>query len=191
MTDTQTRPMMPSVILETERLRLRAFVEADIDDVFRTYSDPAVQRWVPIPAPGVPYTREIAEHWCREAAPALRTSGDGQQWAAVEKGSGRLVGAFGLLRTQWPAMITEIGYAVSPWARGLGYATEAAVAVSRWAVDQGFQRVELKAAVGNTASRRVAVRAGFSPEGVERNAMPLHEGRTHLAVYSLLPADLL
>ncbi|MEV2276787.1 GNAT family N-acetyltransferase [Nocardiopsis sp. NPDC049922] len=183
------RWILPTVILQTERLRLRAFVEGDIDDVYAACTDPELQRWVPIPSPGTPYTREAAERWCRETTTLLRTSGDGQQWAMVERESGRLVGCIGLLRTLWPAMNTEIGYWVAPWARGRGLATEAAVAVSRWAIDQGFQRVEIKAATDNTGSREVALRAGFTLEGVERSAMPLHAGRADLAVYSLLPAD--
>ncbi|WP_017600933.1 GNAT family N-acetyltransferase [Nocardiopsis lucentensis] len=182
--------ILPSVILETERLRLRAFVEEDVDDVFLIYTDPALQRWVPLPEPGVPYTRENAERWCGEVAPALRANGDGQHWAAVEKDTGRLAGSIGLLRTDWPAMRTELGYSVSPWGRGRGFATEATVAVSRWAIDQGFERIELKAATGNAGSRRVAEKAGFVLEGIERNAMPLHEGRTDLAAYSLVPSDL-
>lgn len=190
MTSTRNQPILPSVILETERLRLRAFIENDIDDVYAACSDPHLQKWLPLPGPGLPYTREDAERFCREIAPGMRTGGEGQQWAVVEKQTRRLVGALGLVRTSWPAKTTEIGYWVSPWGRGKGYASEGAIAVSRWAIDQQFQRVELKAAAPNTASRRVAENAGFTFEGVERNAMPLHDGRADLAVYSLLPTDL-
>lgn len=190
MTSIQGRPILPSVILQTERLRLRAFVEGDIDDVYASCTDAELQRWIPLPSPGAVYTREDARMWCRELAPGIRIGGEGQQWAMVERGSGRLVGSVGLVRIVWPAMTTEIGYWVSPWGRGHGYATEAAIAVSRWAIEYGFLRVELKAATGNTGSRRVAERAGFTFEGVERSAMPLHEGRADLAVYSLLPGDL-
>jgi RimJ/RimL family protein N-acetyltransferase len=145
MTSARSTPIMPAVILETERLRLRSALESDIDDVYASCTDPGLQRWIPIPAPGEPYTRESAEHFCLTLAPSIRTSGDGQHWATV--------------------------------------------AVSRWALGQGFQRIEIKAATGNTASRRVAEAAGFVAEGVERNAMPLHEGRADLAVYSLVPSD--
>ncbi|MFB8764838.1 GNAT family N-acetyltransferase [Nocardiopsis alba] len=189
MTSARSTPIMPAVILETERLRLRSALESDIDDVYASCTDPGLQRWIPIPAPGEPYTRESAEHFCLSLAPSIRTSGDGQHWAILERESGRFVGSMSLLRTEWPAMVTEIGYWISPWGRGRGYATEATVAVSRWALDQGFQRIEIKAATGNTASRRVAEAAGFVAEGVERNAMPLHEGRADLAVYSLVPSD--
>ena len=189
MATVQSTPIMPAAILQTERLRLRSVLERDIDAVHASCVDPELQRWIPLPAPGVPYTRESAEHFCLLTAPAIRTTGDGQHWAILEREGDRFVGSMALLRTQWPAMVTEIGYWISPWARGLGYATEATVAVSRWALDQGFQRLELKAAADNTGSRRVAEAAGFVHEGVERNAMPLHEGRSDLAAYSLIPSD--
>ena len=190
MTHVQSAPIMPAVILETERLRLRSLLERDIDDVHASCVDPELQRWLPLPAPGQTYTRESAEDFCLNVAPDTRTGGDGQRWAVVDRESDRFVGSVALLRTQWPAMVTEIGYWISPWARGRKYAAEAVVAVSRWALDQGFQRVELKAAVGNTNSGKVAEAAGFVREGVERNAMPLHVGRSDLVVFGLVPADL-
>ncbi|MDT0301265.1 GNAT family N-acetyltransferase [Streptomonospora sp. DSM 45055] len=182
---------MPSVVLCTERLVLRAHTGDDVDAVFHGAADPGVQRWLPMPRPGKAYTRADAEHWCLVAAPHARVSGDGQQWAVVDAETGAFAGAVGLNRTMWRAGSTEVGYWLGPGARGRGLATEAVVAVSRWALaDQRFERVELKAAAGNTASRRVAEKAGFTYEGTERNAMPLHEGRADLAVYSLIPADL-
>lgn len=189
MATVQSAPIMPAVILETERLRLRSVLERDIDDVYASCVDPELQRWIPLPAPGLPYTRESAEHFCLSLAPAIRTGGDGQHWAVVDRETGRLTGSVALLRTQWAAMVTEIGYWISPWGRGRGLATEAVVAVSRWALGQGFQRVELKAATGNTGSCRVAEAAGFRREGTDRNAMPLHEGRSDLASYGLVPGD--
>ncbi|WP_067970230.1 GNAT family N-acetyltransferase [Nocardiopsis trehalosi] len=184
-------PTLPAVILRTDRLTLRAFTESDVDGVLRAMTDPETRRWIPLPEPGRTYTRADAEHWCLVQAPEARVTGDGQQWAAVETATGAFVGAFGLVHTRWRARLTEVGYWTVPEARRRGLATEAVVAVSRWALfDRRFERVELKAATGNTASRRVAVRSGFAFEGVERNAMPLHVGRTDLAVYSLIPADL-
>ncbi|MEU3019131.1 GNAT family N-acetyltransferase [Nocardiopsis sp. NPDC007018] len=190
MTTLRSAPMMPAVILETKRLRLRALLERDVDDLYASCVDPELQRWIPQPGPGLPYTRATAEHFCLREAPAIRTGGDGQHWAVVDRASGRFSGSVALLRTQWTSGVTEIGYWISPWGRGRGLATEAVVAVSRWALGQGFQRVELKAAVDNTGSCRVAEAAGFVREGTDRNAMPLHEGRTDLASFGLVPDDL-
>ncbi|PRX96264.1 GNAT family N-acetyltransferase [Allonocardiopsis opalescens] len=181
----------PEVELTTDRLRLRAFTAADTDDVYRAVSDPSSQEWLPMPAPGVRYTRDHAALWCREEARHALAVGDGIHWAAEEVAGGGFVGSFGLVRTLWASRCTEVGYWCAPGARGRGYATEAVTEIAHWAlIGQGFERVELKAATGNTASRRVAEKAGFVREGVERNAMPLHRGRTDLVVYSLIPRDL-
>ncbi|ASU86143.1 N-acetyltransferase [Nocardiopsis gilva YIM 90087] len=187
---TSAKQMMPIVILQTERLTLRAFTEADIDDVFAAVNDPEIQRWLPLPEPGVPYTHDEAEAWCRTVAPESRVTGDGQKWAIIERDTGRFCGSIGFTRTMWVTQTTEIGYWMAPWARGRGLAAEATIAACRWAIDQGFERIVLRAATANTGSRRVAEKAGFVFEGIERNAMRLHEGRCDMALYSLIPTDL-
>ena len=75
MATLQSAPTMPAVILETERLRLRALLERDVDDVYASCVDPELQRWIPLPAPGEAYTRESAKHFCLTLAPAIRTGG--------------------------------------------------------------------------------------------------------------------
>ncbi|WP_106581013.1 GNAT family N-acetyltransferase [Murinocardiopsis flavida] len=191
MTHTPTAPLLPAVVLQTDRLTLRAFTENDIDDVHRGASHPSVQAWIPLPSPGEAYTRADAVEWCLSRAPYLRVSGDGQQWCAIRTDTGAFAGSFGLTRTDWRTGTTEVGYWVDPRWHGNGFAPEAVYALVRWAIEElRFERVELKAAVGNTASRRVAEKTGFSYEGTERNAMPLHAGRTDLAVYSVIAADL-
>ncbi|WP_329183483.1 GNAT family protein [Actinacidiphila glaucinigra] len=80
---------------------------------------------------------------------------------------------------------------VSPWARGRGIAAEATRALATWLLaDQGFQRLELRAATGNTASQRVAAKAGLRREGVLRDAGFVHTGRVDLVVFSLVRGDL-
>ena len=55
--------------------------------------------------------------------------------------------------------------------------------------DQGFERLELRAATGNLASQRVAEKAGFTREGVLRNAGYVHDGRVDMVVYALVRGD--
>ncbi|MFF8990515.1 GNAT family N-acetyltransferase [Streptomyces sp. NPDC014983] len=63
-------------------------------------------------------------------------------------------------------------------------------ALARWLLaDQQFQRRELRAATENTASQKVALKAGFHHEGILRNADFVHTGRVNLALFSLLPND--
>ena len=143
------------------------------------------QQWLPLPRP---YTHEDARAWTRRCE-TMRRAGDGVQCAVALSGSDVLVGCVGLKRTDWRARVTEIGYWSVPEHRGRGYITEAVRALARWALESEMQRVELLAAPGNLASNRVAVRAGFTYEGLMRNAGFVHGGRVDLGLYSLIPAD--
>ena len=62
---------------------------------------------------------------------------------------------------------TAVGYWVAPWARNRGLATRAVETLSAWALgDGGFDRLELTTHPENTASQRVAEKAGFNREGL-------------------------
>jgi RimJ/RimL family protein N-acetyltransferase len=68
---------------------------------------------------------------------------------------------------------------------------EAVVGLSRWALTEAaLQRIQLRIAPANEASQRVAEKAGFTREGVARNAGTVHGGRVDLVVWSLIPTDL-
>lgn len=109
---------------------------------------------------------------------------------AIEVGA-RLHGCIDLKKTQWAAGTTEIGYWVAPWGRGAGLAGRAASVLARWALlELGLERVEIRAAGGNIASQRAAESAGFTREGLLRNAGHTHAGRVDLVVHSLVRADL-
>jgi len=72
---------------------------------------------------------------------------------------GRIVGAIGLIH---PAGFPMLGYWLDTGAQGRGIATRALEAVVEHAfADLGYERLELRAGVGNTRSRAVAERAGF------------------------------
>jgi len=61
----------------------------------------------------------------------------------------------------------EIGYGLAPSARGHGYAAEAVVAVLAVAADHGLSRVVADTTVGNVASQRTLIRAGFRLVGTD------------------------
>jgi RimJ/RimL family protein N-acetyltransferase len=181
-------PTFPETVLETGSLILRPLSASDIPDVQAAASDALTQQWLPL---ANPYTLEHATDWCTKAAPAVREEGKGITFAVADKATDHLVGAISLGKVGWRSLSCEIGYWVAPWARGQGVAAAAARAVVAWVFDaQGFERVELKAATGNVASRNTALRAGFREEGVMRNAGVTHGGRVDLVLYSVIPADL-
>ncbi len=177
----------PEVELRTERLLLRAYRPDDALAVAEACRDELLQRWLPLPNP---YTDADAMTWCRDIAPRFRETGEGIEWAAMRLADNRLVGSFGLKRTDWGARSSEIGYWVAPWGRGQGLAVEAVLAIARWLLhEQGFERMVLRAATGNLASQRVAEKAGFLREGIARNAGFTNSGRVDLVVFSCIPSD--
>ena len=69
--------------------------------------------------------------------------------------------------------------------------TSALKLLTEWILsDQGMERVEVRAATNNTASKRVAEKAGFTREGIARNAGFTHAGRVDLVIYSMVTGDL-
>lgn len=175
------------VTLEGEGLSLRPFTEADLDAITEACADEETQRWLPLPRP---YSRDDARWFVETFSVTQRDSGAGLV-RAIEV-EGRLAGAIDLKKTDWTARTTETGYWAAPWVRGRGVTTTAVRLLASWALtDQGFERVELLTAMGNTGSERVAEKAGFQREGIARNAGVIHEGRVDLTVWSLVPADLI
>jgi ribosomal-protein-serine acetyltransferase len=179
-------PTLPDERIVGDGVVLRALEEQDIDAVAGACNDPETTRWLPLPRP---YGRPEARWFIDIFAPTTRESGAGLI-RAIER-DGRLVGCVDVKRVDWAARTAEVGYWVAPWGRGSGAATRATLAISRWTLrEQGFERVELRAATGNRASQRVAEKAGFVREGIARNAGHVRGGRVDLVVYSLTRADL-
>ncbi|WP_430780478.1 GNAT family N-acetyltransferase [Actinoplanes sp. G11-F43] len=171
--------------IRTGRLLLRELRETDVPEVTAGASDEVTQRWLPLPWP---YTEQHAAIFVTRLAPAMRASGHGMV-RALEY-DGYFAGVIDLKRTDWTARVTEIGYWTMPGFRGLGLTTEAASALTTWALERlGFERVELRVPPGNLASNRVAVKSGFVLEGVARNAGKVRTGRVDLAVYSRIRSD--
>ncbi|MEV6014178.1 MULTISPECIES: GNAT family N-acetyltransferase [unclassified Streptomyces] len=187
----------PDISISTERLVLRALDEDDVPALTEMMNDEMVAAWTSIPQP---FTEDGARDWITDYAPTERAAGRGLDLAVNEFLTQRLVGVIQLGKTNWRVRSTELSYIVAPWARGEGYASEAALATARWLFrDQKFERVELRTAAGNTASQQVAQKIGCISEGVLRNACiartRTEEGtwvdlRTDFIVWSLLPEDL-
>ncbi|MFF8536898.1 GNAT family N-acetyltransferase [Streptomyces sp. NPDC015532] len=187
----------PGISISTERLVLRALDEDDVPALTEMMNDEMVAAWTSIPQP---FTESGARDWITDYAPTERARGRGLDLAVTEFLTQRLVGVIQLGKTNWRVRSTELSYIIAPWARGEGYASEAALATARWLFrEQKFERVELRTAAGNTASQQVAQKIGCISEGVLRNACiartRTEEGtwvdlRTDFIVWSLLPEDL-
>lgn len=149
------------VYLETERLVLRRFTEADVDNVCELDSDPEVMRFL---TGGIPTPRATIE--C-EVLPRFlsyyqRDDGYGF-WAAIEKSSDDFLGWFGLHpREEGSPGEVELGYRLRRSAWGKGYATEGARAlIGKGFAELGAQRVVATTYQDNLASQRVMEKAGL------------------------------
>jgi len=79
----------------------------------------------------------------------------------------------------------ECAYWIRPEARGNGVAGRALSALAAWAFDEaGFHRLFLVHSTANEASCRVASKAGFVPEGVERSSVLHSDGWHDMHVHS-------
>ncbi|MET7488014.1 GNAT family N-acetyltransferase [Streptomyces sp. NPDC005538] len=187
----------PNISISTERLVLRPLDEDDISALTEMMNDEQVASWTDVPQP---FTEDRARRWITEYAPTERTSGRGLDLAVTEFLTQRLVGVVQLAKTNWHVRSTELSYVIAPWARGEGYASEAALATAQWLFgDQKLERIELRTAADNTASQQVAQKIGCISEGVLRGACIAHvraddgtwsDVRTDFIVWSLLPEDL-
>ncbi|MGW0507470.1 GNAT family N-acetyltransferase [Micromonospora sp. NPDC003241] len=178
---------MEPVEIAEDGVRLRPFHAADVTDVAASCADPLVQRY--LDALPDPYTEADARWWVSEGAPARFAAG-GSAYAIADPGSDRLLGAVGLSNPVPLRGQAEIGYWVAPWARGRGVATAATRALAQRAFATGTARLELLTHVENTASQRVALAAGFQPEGIRRSSGPVRGGgRRDLTVWVRLADD--
>ena len=180
--------MFPTLELATPRLQVRPVTADDAPAVAEIFADKQTHRWLPVPQDsGV----VDAMAWCTRMAAQQRASGIGDHYAMVRREDEQVVGCLWTSRTDWVAQVTEVAYAVSAPVRGFGLAPEAVVALAiALLLEHGFQRVELRVAPGNLASRRVAEKAGFTYEGLLRNAGSVPSGRVDLEVWSFVTADL-
>jgi RimJ/RimL family protein N-acetyltransferase len=151
-----------AVFLETQRLILRRFTLADVDNLVDLDADPEVMHFV---TGGIPTTREEIEHEYLPDFLAYYEQYEGYGfWAVIEKQSGDFLGWFHLRpREDDTSDEAELGYRLRKSAWGQGYATEGSRALIRKAfTDLGTQRVTAETLVVHTASRRVMEKAGLS-----------------------------
>ena len=178
----------PTLTISTPRLVVRPLAAADAEAVTGVFSDKVTRRWLPVPRD---YSSADAETWCTTLASARRDRGEGDHFGIIRRVDDRLVGCAWARRTDWGGCSTELSFAMSAEIRGYGVAPEAVDALClALLLEHDFQRVELRVTPGNISGRRVAEKAGFTYEGLLRNAGYVNSGRVDQEVWSLVAADL-
>jgi ribosomal-protein-alanine N-acetyltransferase len=159
---------VPGAVLQTERLRLRAYTAADEAELFDVFADSYARRFYPEMA-----DRANVAAWIQRNLRSYDESGFGL-WAMELKAEGRFIGDCGLTWQEVEGQRElEIGYHVVERNRGKGYATEAA----RACLDFGFTRTSCESICSivrpaNTASCTVAARIHMARREFTKGGQP-------------------
>jgi RimJ/RimL family protein N-acetyltransferase len=147
----------PAIV--TQRLLLREWRDADVDEFAAINADPAVMEYFP-----ETYTEERTRRFVARIRERWAELGYGL-WAVELKDTGRFIGYVGLWPATFPAHFTpavEVGWRLAADQWGHGYATEGA----RAALNYGFETLGLEEIVSftsvlNLRSVRVMERLGM------------------------------
>lgn len=168
-----------------EQIVLRPLVEEDQEAIFAACNDAEMQRWFPLPNS---YSMADAQTFI-ELSDHKRKEGSGLV-SAIEYQE-IFAGVIDIKKVDWRAKCCEISYWGSPWIRNKGVTSRALTLISQWVLQEmNFERIEVRIAPENLASQRVAEKAGYSREGIARNAGYINSGRLDLIIYSLIRKDL-
>jgi ribosomal-protein-serine acetyltransferase len=176
---------MPTFALDEQR-RLRLLEASDAEELYalidanRAY----LSEWMPW-AQG--QTLGGTRAFIRESA-RQHAENRGFEVAIIEADA--IVGTLGYHRLDWANLGTSIGYWIAESAQGRGTVTLAVTALVDHAFEVwGLNRIEIRAGVGNTRSRAIPQRLGFTLEGVRRQAERVGDRFVDHAVYALLASE--
>jgi RimJ/RimL family protein N-acetyltransferase len=144
---------------------LRPWRSGDDLAVVKAFADPAIHKWsgrrIESPEDAAGWIARWATEWAARRAAS---------WAITPADDPDVVVGQVALRSLWVGEMAEVSYWVLPDHRGLGIAPRATRALATWAMREfDLTRLELVHSVRNRASCRVALKAGFTPEGIKRS----------------------
>lgn len=146
-------------LIVTDRLRLRAWQDADLDAFTAINADPVVMEFFP-----ETYTGERTLRFVERIRECWTALGYGL-WAVERLDNGRFVGYVGLWPAAFPAHFTpavEVGWRLAADQWGHGYATEGARAALAYAFDTiGIEEIVSFTSVLNVRSIKVMERLGM------------------------------
>lgn len=167
-------------------IRLVPFSADHLDGVAELTRDPDVLRFTRVPEPP---TEDFPATWFGRYE-AGRADGTREAFAIVDGADGTFLGIAVALEIDRESGTAELGYVVSPVARGRGVASEALRQLTSWAlVEAGLERLELLISVENDHSKRVARRGGYAFEGVLRSLYLKAGRREDTEIWSRLSRD--
>jgi RimJ/RimL family protein N-acetyltransferase len=174
------RIVLPAEPLSDGLTALRPWSVADVRSLVAACRDPEIARFTRVPED---YTEDDARLYLAQAA-AVTAAGTGVGFAiAPSAARAELAGSISLLRVCWAHRRAEVGYWLASGALRL---------ICHWGLTTlGLERIDLLAATVNSASQRVAERAGFTREALLRSYMASpQDGRWDMVAFGLLADEL-
>lgn len=176
----------PEPPLADDAIRLEPLREAQLPDFLELIEDEAVQRFTLVPTGA---DEAFVRGWLRRYEAGWDDASRAGFWICGAS-DGAFLGFAAIVRLDLDAREGEIGYMVAPAARGRGASVRAVDLLTRWGFDElGLERLELRIEVTNTASERVAERAGYQRDGVLRSAHFKEGLRSDTGVWSRLRTE--
>lgn len=163
---------IPQPVLPVDReLTLRPWRATDGPAVRTAFADPDIKRWhlrtLDSDAEAHAWTAAWERHWQLQSKAS---------WAVVDQAD-EARGQVGLRDISLFEASADVSYWVLPAARGAGIAAKALTALAEWAFETlHLNRLGLAHSTRNTASCRVAEKAGFEPEGTHRQTHRHQDG---------------
>ncbi|MQS16899.1 GNAT family N-acetyltransferase [Streptomyces kaniharaensis] len=173
------------ITLTTDRLVVRNWTVDDADDALAIYGSPDVSRWLtPVMerVGDVAAMRSVLHAWS-EAQPNLPPPRG--RWAVQRRDDGAVVGGLSIRLLPPYENDLEISWQLAPEAWGQGYATEAGLALIRWAFTMDVEEIFAVARPQNVRAVAVAKRLGMQWVGETTKYYDLN-----LQVFRIRPSDL-
>lgn len=144
--------------LQTKRLKLRQIGEADVDDLFRMRSDPAM----------ILHIDSKPDETLQETKAYMERMNQGVQehrwliWAMEHVESKKVIGTISVWNYNLEEQKAELGYGVIPSYQRQGYVKEAILTVIPYAFENmGFKKLEAYTETNNLPSKYLLDAAGF------------------------------
>lgn len=167
------------------QLRLRQIDLSDAREMFDTIERDRdyLRKWLPF----VDWTRSVGDSELFINSLRSRTLNPSDLVFTIRY-EGKFAGLIGFKNTDKVNRKSELGYWLSESFQKKGIMTLSVKALVDYAfVQLGINRIQIRCATGNTPSKRIPQRLGFTLEGIERDGEILSDGSfADLEIYSLV-----
>ena len=147
-------------MIETNRLILREWEQADLNDLYKILSDPETMSFWP-----EPFSREGVQSWIDHSKQSFKEFGFGRM-AILLKDSKKIIGDCGFKRATIDGKEeNDLGYIVYKDYWGQGFGSEATLAALKFGIQElGLRRIVANMEVTHLASRAIAEKMGLTLE---------------------------